>query len=56
MNSTPEILQDETGITSVEYVVILIFVCVLGITGWVQWRQAVRSDAAAHYTAFGYSP
>lgn len=51
-----EVLQDEEGIVSVEYVIVLILVCIAGITAWVSWREAVQNDAASHYTAFGYSP
>ncbi len=55
-SSQREILQDEEGLVSVEYVVILILVCVAGITGWVSWTDTVENKASNDYQTFGYPP
>ena len=55
-HSQHEILQDEEGLVTVEYVVVLILICVAGITGWVAWNDAVEADASAQYQTFGYPP
>lgn len=55
-HSQRDVLQDEEGIVSVEYVIVLILVCIAGITAWVSWREAVQNDASTHYTQFGYPP
>ena len=55
-HSQNELLQDEAGLVTVEYVVVLILVAIAGITGWVAWRDAVETDASAEYQTFGYPP
>ena len=55
-SSQREILQDEEGLVTVEYVVVLILICVAGITGWVAWTDAVEADASTQYQTFGYPP
>ncbi|MCB9599588.1 MAG: hypothetical protein H6721_29390 [Sandaracinus sp.] len=47
---------DERGGVSLEYVVILVLIAIIGIVAWVDFKEAVRDDAADEYQQFGYPP
>ncbi len=51
-----ELLEDDEGGFSVEYVVILFLIAVFAITAWTQWERAVTDDARNEYQSFGYPP
>ncbi len=48
--------EDERGGVSLEYVVVLILVAIIGIFAWVDYKDAVRDDASEQYQQFGYPP
>ena len=48
--------EDERGGVSLEYVVVLILIAIIGIFAWVDYKDAVRDDAAEQYQQFGYPP
>lgn len=47
---------DERGGVSLEYVVVLVLIAIIGIVAWVDFKEAVRDDAAEEYQQFGYPP
>ena len=51
-----DLRDDERGGVSLEYVVILILIAIIGITAWVDYYGAVRDDADEEYQQFGYPP
>lgn len=48
--------DDERGGVSLEYVVVLILIAIIGIVAWVDYYGAVRDDADEEYQQFGYPP
>ncbi len=46
-------LREAAGV-SVEYVAILVLVCVLGVSAWKRYREAVQEDVQETHSEFGY--
>lgn len=44
----------EFGGISVEYISILVLVCILGVSAWKSYKEAVKDDVEARHTEFGY--
>jgi len=38
----PSLVEDEAGLSTVEYIIILVLIAVLGIVAWKQFGQAVE--------------
>jgi Flp pilus assembly pilin Flp len=51
-----DLRDDERGGVSLEYVVVLILIAIIGIVAWVDYYGAVRDDADEEYQQFGYPP
>ena len=51
-----DLRDDERGGVSLEYVVILTLIAIIGIVAWVDYYGAVRDDASEEYQQFGYPP
>ncbi len=47
-------VADERGAVSVEYVVVLLLVALVGLAAWQSYQQTIEDDANAQYRTFGY--